>query len=301
MRPNFFNIDHSMRDTYRRPIYVTAAELRNWAMRKYNEGEEGNPYYGELEKWQDAMKQIAAIFDGTGTYVDPISGEEVNLPAFIEDWHDVDNLMKQDYNVRLMAWPLFPYGYMYTDDNDEEWAWIMETTCGKIKRYCSSCYPGLYRALGALSIKYNPIADYWRKGSELGASAPYVSLTNPSSGEEPTISNWNDDSAHTDGYKTQTQTQGDNKPTTKNYTTTYDDSSEGRLASYSTQEGGTEQVAKLPNSGIVKKYQEEGNKGANVQSLLVNEIELANEMEGLFDNFMRGLEKRIFLSYYSGA
>lgn len=300
MRPNFFNIDRSMRDTYRRPIYVTAAELYSWAVAKYNEGP-NSPYFGELDKWKEAMQSIAAIFDGSQTYTDPISGETINLPAFITDWGDIDNLMVQDYNVRFLAWPLFSLGYMYTDDNDKQWAYIMKVTCDKIKRYCSSCYPGLYRALGALSIKYNPIADYWRKGSELGASAPYVSLTNTDNSEEPTITNWNSDSSHADGYKTQTQTQSGNMPKTTSYTSTYDDASQGRLAGYSTQEGGTEQVAQLPNSGVVKKYQEEGNKGANVQSLLINEIELASEMEGLFDNFMKGLEKRIFLSYYSGA
>ena len=94
MRPNAFNFDSSMRDTFRRPIYVTAMELYNWAATKYNQGEEDNPYYGELDKWQEAMKLIAKYFDGSQTYTDPISQTTVNLPTLVEDWKDIDLLMK---------------------------------------------------------------------------------------------------------------------------------------------------------------------------------------------------------------
>ena len=302
VRPNMFNFDTGYRDTFRRPIYVTVAELRNWAIIKYNQGEEENPYYDYLDKWQDAMKQIAAIFDGSGTYTNPITGEEVNLPQFIEDWHDIDDMMRDDYNTRFVAWPLFPLAHMYKDDNDEEWAWIMDVTCRKIKRFCYRYMPGLIKVLGSLSIEYNPIADYWSKSTELGGSAPYISLTNPSTGEEPTISNWNSDSAHTSGYRSEQKAlTGNDQPEVDNYTTTYDDASTGRLSSYSTSKGGTETTSQLPNSGYVKKNSEEGNKGQNIQDLLLKEMELGNAMENIVTSFMKGLEKEILLSYYTGA
>lgn len=288
------------RDTYRRPIYVSVGELFVWAWNVSQDQSETNPYRNSYSKLQTVMGKIDTLFNGSQTYVDPISHETVYLPKLCENGDTLDRYW-HDFNVRLVGWPLFPLASMYTDKNDDRFAKVLDDFIGRINRFINSYGPVVIRSLQALAIKYNPIADYWSKSTELGASAPYMSLTNPESGEEPTITNWNSDTEHTDGYRSHSYSDSDNMPTTKAYTTTNDSAATGRLSGYQTTQGGSFNETEMPNSGYVKKFSEEGNKGANVQELIIKEMELAASLEGLLDNFLNELNKRTLLGLYHGA
>lgn len=291
-------IEFGYRDTYRRPIYVSVGELLQWAYTKSQD--ETSPYNTDYTAIQTAFGKIDALFNGTKTYVDPISGQTVYLPKLCETGDTLDRYW-HDFNVRLVGWPLFPLASMYTPDNDDRFHKVVDDFIGRVNRFVSSYGPVIIRSLEALSIKYNPIADYWSKSTELGGSAPYITLTNPTTGEEPTISGWNSDTEHTDGYRSHSYADDSDLPTVKGYTTTDDDASEGRLANYQTSEGGSFNETNMPNSGYVKKFKEEGNKGQNVQDLIQKEMELASAMEGLLDNFFKELNKRTLLGLYQGA
>lgn len=291
-------IEFGYRDTYRRPIYVSVGELLQWAYTKSQD--EASPYKTDYTAIQTAFGKIDALFNGTKTYVDPISGQTVYLPKLCETGDTLDRYW-HDFNVRLVGWPLFPLASMYTPDNDDRFHKVVDDFIGRVNRFVNSYGPVIVRSLQALSIKYNPIADYWSKSTELGGSAPYITLTNPEEGEEPTISGWNSDTEHTDGYKSHSYADNNDLPTVKGYTTTDDDASTGRLANYQTSEGGSFNETNMPNSGYVKKFKEEGNKGQNVQDLIQKEMELASAMEGLLDNFFKELNKRTLLGLYQGA
>ena len=300
MRPiNAGNLDFGFRDTYRRPIFATSVELYNWAATITSQTQEGQPYHDALKIWEDTCGLIADLFNGTKTFVNPFTGETQNYPLLL-DQDDVQRMMVEDFNTRLISWPLFPLGYLYEEDNNQEWYEVLTKWSHRIERFVKSQGERYLRMLKVLALEYNPLSDYWIQRTELGANAPYVSLKNGTS-EEPTINNWNSDSAHTDGYKSKTQAQSNNIPTTKNYSTTYDDDTTGRLASYQTTEGGTENEVKSPNSGYVRKLKEEGNKSGTIQDIIEKEMELAKQFGNITGSFFDNLNKEIFLSYYKGA
>ena len=301
MRPlNADSLDLGYRDTYRRPIFVTSVELFNWAVTITSKTQEGDLYHDAQSIWEDACEEIADIFNGTQTFTNPFTGETQYYPELL-DQDDVQRMMVEDFNTRLVSWPLFPLGYLYEEDNDAEWYLVLTRWAHRIERFVKSQGPRYLRMLKVLALEYNPLSDYWIQKTEYGANAPYVGLTNPASGEVPTISNWNSDSAHSDGYKTKSKSDPNNTPTTKNYSTTYDDDTTGRLASYQTSEGGTETEALSPNSGYVRKLKEEGNKSGTIQDIIEKEMELAKSFGDITGSFFDSLNKEIFLSYYKGA
>lgn len=242
-----------------RPFYVSCVQIYNWAITKHAEGE-GSTYYDAIDLWNSAMKEIEDLFNGTKTYIDPISGATIYLPKLCEVG-DISDMYLDNFNDRIVAWPLFSSMYLPDNDNDERWYSVLKHFCDRIKRFVHTHGLAVYKSLGTLAIQYNPVADFWRKGVDITAVAPFISLTNPAEGEgeEPTISDWNSDSSHTDGY--QSHSTIDNGTETRNYTSTYDDAANGRLAGYQTQAGGTTNSTTMPNTGSVKKYSEEGNKG----------------------------------------
>lgn len=301
MRPmNAENLDFGFRDTYRRPIFATSVELFNWAATITQSTQEGQPYHDALEIWEDTCGLIADLFNGTKTFVNPFTGETQNYPLLL-DQDDVQRMMVEDFNTRLISWPLYPIAAFYEEDNDAEWYEVLTKWSHRIERFVKSQGERYLRMLRVLALEYNPLSDYWIQKTEYGANSPYVSVTNPASGEVPTIADWNSDSAHTDGYKSTSQAQPNNIPTTKNYSTTYNDDTTGRLASYQTTEGGTESEVKSPNSGYVRKLKEEGNKSGTIQDIIEKEMELAKQFGNITGSFFDSLNKEIFLSYYKGA
>lgn len=296
MRPmNAGNLDFGFRDTYRRPIFATSVELYNWAATITQSTQEGQPYHDALKIWEDTCGLIADLFNGTKTFENPFTGETQNYPLLL-DQDDVQRMMVEDFNTRLISWPLFPLGYLYEEDNNQEWYEVLTKWSHRIERFVKSQGERYLRMLKVLALEYNPLSDYWIQKTELGANAPYVSLTN-GTGEEPTISSWLSSNVKTD-YKTKAGTGGE-QPKTSNYSTTYDDDSEGRLASYQTTDGAT--ISEIPNSGYVRKLKEEGNKSGTIQDIIEKEMELAKEFGNITGSFFDSLNKEIFLSYYKGA
>lgn len=296
MRPmNAGNLDFGFRDTYRRPIFITSVELYNWAATITQSTQEGQPYHDALEIWEDTCGLIADLFNGTKTFVNPFTGETQNYPLLL-DQDDVQRMMVEDFNTRLISWPLYPIAALYEEDNDAEWYEVLTKWSHRIERFVKSQGERYLRMLKVLALEYNPLSDYWIQRTELGANAPYVSLTN-GTGEEPTISSWLASNVKTD-YKTKAGT-GAEQPKTSNYTTTYDDDTTGRLASYQASEGAT--ISEIPNSGYVRKLKEEGNKSGTIQDIIEKEMELAKEFGNITGSFFDSLNKEIFLSYYKGA
>lgn len=296
MRPmNAENLDFGFRDTYRRPIFATSVELFNWAATITQSTQEGEPYHDALKIWEDTCGLIADLFNGSKTFVNPFTGETQNYPLLL-DQDDVQRMMVEDFNTRLISWPLFPLGYLYEEDNNQEWYEVLTKWSHRIERFVKSQGERYLRMLRVLALEYNPLSDYWIQKTELGANAPYVSLTN-GTGEEPTISSWIASNVKTD-YKTKAGT-GAEQPKTSNYTTTYDDDTTGRLASYQTDEGAT--ISEIPNSGYVRKLKEEGNKSGTIQDIIEKEMELARQFGNITGSFFDSLNKEIFLSYYKEA
>lgn len=290
----------------RRPIYVSMAELMNWAWNITQNTEEGEPYHDAYALWQDALEYATGLFDGSMTFTDPITGETKNVPAFlygddnIGAWEELELYFSQDYNCRLMNKPLFSYSYDYVPDNDGQWYKILQWTCSRIKRYCDREWLRFFKQMRAIALDYNPIADYWSKSKELGGSSPYASFggsqTDP---EDVKISDWTTSNGKA-AYKSESDIKAGGIET-DNYTTTYEDASSGRLAGKSIQTGGTQNTSEVPNSAYWKKREEEGNKGSfSPQEMIAKELELA-PLASILDEFLDGLSKEIFLQVWNGA
>ena len=175
MRPmNADGLDFGLRDTYRRPIFATSVELFNWAATITQSTQEGEPYHDALQIWEDTCELIANLFNGTQTFVNPFTGETQNYPELL-DQDDVQRMMVEDFNTRLISWPLYPIAALYSDDNNQEWYEVLTKWSHRIERFVKSQGERYLRMLKVLALEYNPLSDYWIQKTELGANAPYVS------------------------------------------------------------------------------------------------------------------------------
>ena len=103
--------------------------------------------------------------------------------------------------------------------------------------YCNYKLPDFLRAYNALYADYNPLNNYdmTEKSVDLQNDGD-ITRTRSTDDEHNKVTT-------TNGYDYSTDTTADStdKPTVKNYTTTYDDASTGRLSSYSENTGKTTQ------------------------------------------------------------
>lgn len=278
-----------------RPIYVTVAEVYNWAVDKANAGESSY-----LTRFENAMKAIASLFDGTlGTFVSPMDGQTYSYPVICNQ-SDILDLYMDEYNWRLLTMPLYDSAIAYREDNDVRWANCLNSFCGRIERLVRFTTPSWKRILEAMAIKYNPLADYFSKEKEIGGNAPYAGI-NVKEGETfPEINSWQQsNNGHAD-YKSESETDGTKVPTTKNYTTTYDDAATGRLASYSTNEYKTSNKNEIPNSAYFKDRQVEGNDASSPQEALERELEIAQAFQDLVHKYCEDvINTEVFLSVYA--
>lgn len=314
MKPNVYISELFYPDKGRRRIYVTVAELWNWAIRIKNNTQEGELYHDSLDKLKDAYKEIAAFFDGSmGTYKDIMSGLEVAYPV-ICDWEDIRDYFADYYNTRFIYKPLFQEAWEYTDDNNAKWRAILDQYCGRIHRFCKFNKIRYQKLLQTMMLQYNPIADYWTKEKEISANAPYITIANNKDNQsgysmDPMVADWNQVAGSVDGadnpmdvhghnkYSSSTTSKADSNVKNEHYTTTYDDASNNRLESFDLQTGGTktdnEQV--MPSSGVFRKREEDGNKGSiSPQDAVIKEFDIA-ELWNLVKLFCDDLSKDIFL------
>ena len=278
-----------------RPIYITVVELYNWAVSKANQGD--STY---LERFENAMKAIASLFDGTlGTFVSPMDGKTYSYPVICNQ-SDILDLYMDEYNWRLITMPLYDNAMAYSEDNDVRWANCLASFCGRIERLVRFTTPSWKRILEAMAIKYNPLADYFSKEKEVGGNAPYAGINVPTGQTFPEINSWvASNNSHTD-YKSESETDGTKIPTTKNYTTTYDDAATGRLASYSTNEYKTSNKNEIPNSAYFKDRQIEGNDASSPQEALERELEIAQAFQDLVHKYCEDvINTEVFLSVYA--
>ena len=301
MKPIFANQGFYSRRSMNRPIYITCAELYNWCVDKYNTTQVGDPYHDAYEKFTDSMKAIASLFDGSlGTFVDPMSGATVDYPE-ICDWNDILDLYMDEYNSRLVAMPLYDNAYAYSENNDVRWWNCLLSFTGRINRLVKFLTPSYARIMRAMAIEYNPLADYFKKVKEIGGNAPYAGiLVDTEHGKTfPEVNSWvSSNNGHID-YSSESEADGTNKPTTKNYSTTYDDSSTGRLASYSETTGKTKNKTEIPNSAYFKDLNEEGNTGASPQEALEKELAIANAFMDLVHQFCEYVNTEAFIGIYA--
>ena len=284
-------------DRGRQPIFVTQAELFNWAVSITRKTQEGDPYHDAKSIYDEAVGAIAAFFDGTlGTFVDPMTGQTVDYPEVCTST-DVGDFLCDDFNSRMISWPLFSRAIYYTDDNDAEWYSVLTHWAGRIKRFCK--FNGLkYTKLMQLSaIEYNPLADYWSKEKELQGSAPYATISNPSSGEYGNITSWTAATGKTE-YKSESGPQNSTDGVqNKHFTTTYDDSSNSRLESYDQQLGKVESKQEIPQSATLRKKEIEGHASTPIQDVIEKEFDIAHLWD-IFEGFMDELAKEIYLQVY---
>lgn len=278
-----------------RPIYITCAELYNWAVDKANAGDSSY-----LTRFENAMKAIASLFDGTlGTFVSPMDGKTYSYPVICNQ-SDILDLYMDEYNWRLITMPLYDSAMAYREDNDVRWANCLNSFCGRIERLVRFTTPSWKRILEAMAIKYNPLADYFSKEKEIGGNAPYAGINVPTGQTFPEINSWEkSNNGHTD-YKSESETDGTKIPTTKNYTTTYDDAKTGRLASYSTNEYKTSNKNEIPNSAYFKDRKVEGNDASSPQEALERELEIAQAFQDLVHKYCEDvINTEVFLSVYA--
>lgn len=286
-----------------RCVYATFVDMYRWAQWINRTTEEGEPYHDCLDTINNAFKAIGAFFDGSkGTYVDPLTQQTVNWPE-ICTWQDILDLYCDEYNTRLLE-----FSTAYLDDTDWDnqdeinqfYGYVLGYTAGRIQRFCKFNKMKYEKLIKTMNMQYNPIADYWTRSKELEAEAPYITISNPSSGEFGTVSGWNSDSSHSDGYKTETTNKADTEVKNQHYTTTFDSSASNRLESYDVQTGGTKNTTtnSIPNSGSFRKREEEGNKGTMTpQQMIEKEYDIAYLWD-LVHLFAEDLNKLIFLSVY---
>lgn len=278
-----------------RPIYITVTELYNWAVNKANAGD--NSY---LTRFENAMKAIASLFDGTlGTFISPMDGKTYSYPVICNQG-DILDLYMDEYNWRLVSMPLYDNAMAYSDDNDVRWANCLNSFCGRIERLVRFTTPSWKRILEAMAIKYNPLADYFSKEKEVGGNAPYAGINVPAGQTFPEINSWvASNNSHTD-YISENDTDNAKVPTTKNYTTTYDDDNEGRLASYTTNEYKTTNKSEIPNSAYFKDRKVEGNDASSPQEALERELEIAQAFQDLVHRYCEDvINTEVFLSVYA--
>lgn len=299
--PIWANISPFSRRSARRPIYITCAELFQWSYDKTNSTQEGDPYHDALTKFQNAMKAIASLFDGSlGTFIDPISQTQISYPT-ICNWNDILDMYCDDYNSRLIAMPLFDPALSYKSDNDLYWWNCLLSFCGRIERYVKFNTIAYKKFLATAVMKYNPISDYWTKVLEKGGNAPKAGIIDgaESTDGKPDINSWvasnNGDTAY--GTSNSSSSSG----SVNNYTTTYDDASNDRLANrQSTSNSGSGSTSSTtPNNAYFRRREEEGFKGASPQDILEKEIELARVYEDIVHAFCEDLNKEVFLSTYA--
>lgn len=299
--PIWANISPFSRRSARRPIYITCAELFQWAYDKTNSTQEGDPYHDALTKFQNAMKAIASLFDGSlGTFIDPISKETINYPT-ICDWNDILDMYCDDYSMRLVAQPLFDPAYTYTENNDLRWYNCLISFCGRINRFVKFQTIAYKKFLATAVMKYNPISDYWTKILEKGGNAPKAGIVDGTSTTDgqPDINSWTASNNGDTAYGTSSSSSGSGS--VNNYSTTYDDASNDRLASrQSTSNSGSGSTSSTtPNNAYFRRREEEGFKGAAPQDILEKEIELARVYEDIVHGFCEELNKEVFLSTYA--
>ena len=299
--PIWANISPFSRRSARRPIYITCAELFQWAYDKTNSTQEGDDYHDALSRFQNAMKAIASLFDGSlGTFIDPMSGATISYPT-ICDWNDILDMYCDDYSMRLVAMPLFDPAYTYTPDNDLRWYNCLVSFCGRINRFVKFQTPAYKKFLKVAVVSYNPLADYWKKSIEKGGNAPKAGIIDgtESTDGQPDINSWTASNNGDTTYGTSTSASGSDS--NSHYTTTYDDSSNDRLehrdAGSNSSSSSTSQT--IPNNAYFKRFSEEGNTGGSPQEALEKEIELSQVLEDLVHKFCEEVNKEVFLSVYA--
>lgn len=307
MRPQYIGIDTTgMRLNRRRAIYVTMAELYIWAWNKNQTTQEGEPYHDCLDRWNNVMGRILALFDGTETITLP-DGTTATAPKILPSKDEVDydaitEYYLYDNNTRFANWPLFPLAQMYTDNNDYEWYTVFSRTMNRAERYAYTQAPGIFRQYKGLLLEYNPESDHWTKSKKIVGNAPYATLGPTGTDQmDPQVSSWSaGNTGHTEYISTNTISNS-NPVRTKNETTTFDNTSLRNL-DQSTQTGETSTTNSLVNTAGFEKYEEEGNKGAiPIQDLINKELELSRAYDDIYKNFMKGLDNEILLSYWRGA
>lgn len=299
--PIWANISPFSRRSARRPIYITCAELFQWSYDKTNSTQEGDPYHDALTRFQNAMKAIASLFDGSlGTFIDPISQTEISYPT-ICDWNDILDMYCDDYSMRLVAMPLFDPAYTYTENNDLRWWNCLVSFCGRIERYVKFNTIAYKKFLATAVMKYNPISDYWTKILEKGGNAPKAGIVDGESTTDgqPDINDWKASNNGDIAYGT--SSSASSSGSVENYTTTYDDASNDRLAGRqaTSNSGSSSTSSTTPNSAYFVRREEEGFKGTSPQDILEKEIELARVYEDIVHGFCEELNKEIFLSTFA--
>ena len=287
--------------------YISFAELYIWCLRQNQYTEEGEPYHDELTKFTNAFKKIAKFFDGSlGTYVDPVSKETKNYPEICTD-DDLISYYYDAFNTRYLYFPVYQRssssigGTVSVAAINNGYHNVNEFFCRRVDWFCKFKTLKYIKLIQTLGITYNPLADFWKKSYEEGGGAPQATITQ--SGKYADITNWGKDAtngAYPDGRlsTSRSHADGNNLPTTKNYTTTYDDASEGRLSGYSTTEGQTVSDFEGTNSAYFKQFEEEGNKGSVIlEDMIQKEIELAPFWDIVIE-FCSELNHEILLSIW---
>lgn len=199
----------------------------------------GNYIYSNLGNWFYNYGGIGVIFsdvhlfDGTLTHNETNGNNEtteVNYPNLNYGPNELMDYFNQLYCDRFL---LVPFKDIRIVSETDKAAFLSDCTAklrSIVKHYSDTNSDKFLGLLETMFFEYNPIENY--NMTESGTDVQHPELTTTIDGDGTTTVNGTTTTTNTAG-------SGANMPTTKNYTTTYDDSSEGRLQSYSTTQGQT--------------------------------------------------------------
>lgn len=258
----------------RRKCYATFEELWVWASMVKN------PDFKDTakEEIEHVFDPVAAIFDGSQTYIDPSSGELKKYPKIMDNYAEIFNHYIEQYGERLCARPVeigrFNPQSQKIMDYDRAMYVVLNILRRSIKHFTQINELKYLNLLQTLNYDYNPIENYSMeedgtddhdtKANQLGGLEVNGPLSNVTLGTNPdgtpsiSIEFDQNRKLQTKVNQVQDTRQGQQAGTvtdssvntvagtpirTDHYTTTYDDASNSRLESYDTASGSSANVA----------------------------------------------------------
>lgn len=205
------------------------------------------------------FKNTVHLFDGTIQHTDEY-GHKLYLKKENDKWVTTTDTTALPYmypkvvepdtdelvNVFLLENKRKFFAYPVGECGREDSAVIGESSIELYSELISFCLENKYKYLGLLDTMfkdYDPISNYdsYEKRTDTHGDETFTHTPIVDSGHTVTTST---------PAETTTTTSPNGELKTSHYTTTYDDASQGRLADYTVQEGGTNSSTHVDNNGV---------------------------------------------------
>ena len=304
----------------KRRFYITLPQLWRWASKITSETQEGEQYHDSLERLQDCFEEVGKLFDGTQQYPDPQSKDTPTPMIYYPNICNQSDILShyfEVYDERLLSTEVKVGSFDYLTGDMMDWnaAWYntLDKWCRQIERFVQLNKIKYQRLLQVLNYKYDPITNYDMK-EHRDDTIGEREFTHKGDGTDNGTENTN---IKVPG-QTVTNSSGTPGPTTKHYTTTYDNAATERLESYDVQSGSTTTTTTANVDGYNNlTYHTEGytdtttvengdsydltrsgNIGVMTTQQMIEQEKLIAEGFNIVDQFCEEMNKTIFLATY---